>query len=129
MAEMSSTDNLVPMFRELLELMKTQNGLIKGQAATLQVHTGMLGTLQTDVTKRMYKLVDWFIWSLMDTCIDEKAYQTKGLEDEQAWGPLEKEAIAKIKAIVEGWKDLMNISLIFVCAILSCRRRGRTQID
>lgn len=46
--------------------------------------------------------------------VDDKAYEGRGLKDESTWGALDKEALAKMKVLVDGWKDLMNVSLIFV---------------
>lgn len=41
------------------------------------------------------------------------------MEDEQTWGALDKEALAKIKVTVDGWRDLMQISLVFVSTLLA----------
>lgn len=45
--------------------------------------------------------------------IDDRAHDTRPLEDEQTWGALDKESLAKIKVVVEGWRDFMQISLVF----------------
>ncbi|KZS91987.1 hypothetical protein SISNIDRAFT_129048 [Sistotremastrum niveocremeum HHB9708] len=61
----------------------------------------MLDTLEKDATK------------------NDKAYESRGLKDEQTWGALDKEALAKIKVTVDGWRDLMNVSLIFIALFLT----------
>lgn len=45
---------------------------------------------------------------------DDRAHEGRNLDDEQTWGALDKESLAKIKVMVDGWRDLMQISLVFV---------------
>ncbi|KZS90441.1 hypothetical protein SISNIDRAFT_179696 [Sistotremastrum niveocremeum HHB9708] len=41
------------------------------------------------------------------------------MDDEQTWGALDKEALRKIRVRVEEWRDVMNISLIFIALFLT----------
>ncbi|KZT33434.1 hypothetical protein SISSUDRAFT_1066158 [Sistotremastrum suecicum HHB10207 ss-3] len=102
-------------FEELLELIRAQNVLLVEQSKTLteqkleivdqhrtiKRHTGMLETLEKDVTK------------------DDRAHGSRALDDEQTWGALDKESLMKIKVVVEGWRDLMQISLVFIALFLT----------
>ncbi|KZT36050.1 hypothetical protein SISSUDRAFT_1063963 [Sistotremastrum suecicum HHB10207 ss-3] len=79
------------------EQSKTQ----KEQSQLLRDHSKMLEALERDATR------------------DDKPYEGRGLRDESTWGALDKEALAKIKITVDGWKDLMNVSLIFIALFLT----------
>ncbi|KZT41786.1 hypothetical protein SISSUDRAFT_1042289 [Sistotremastrum suecicum HHB10207 ss-3] len=105
----------ISKFDKLLFLMENQNTLIEslgntlqnhsqilqGQHATMEKHTSMLEALEKDATK------------------DDRPHDTRPLEDEQTWGALDKESLAKIRVVVEGWRDLMQISLVFIALFLT----------
>ncbi|KZS92690.1 hypothetical protein SISNIDRAFT_509706 [Sistotremastrum niveocremeum HHB9708] len=107
----------ISKFDKLLFLMENQNTLIEslgntlqnhsqilqGQHATMEKHTSMLEALEKDATKE----------------IDDRPHDTRPLEDEQTWGALDKESLAKIRVVVEGWRDLMQISLVFIALFLT----------
>ncbi|KZT40894.1 hypothetical protein SISSUDRAFT_416729 [Sistotremastrum suecicum HHB10207 ss-3] len=106
-------------FDQLLELIKTQNVLIseqsralnaqkedikaelRAQLHTMNKHTSMLQTLETEATK------------------DDKAHEGRALGDAQTWNALDKEALAKIKVMVEEWREVMQISLVFIALFLT----------
>ncbi|KZS91106.1 hypothetical protein SISNIDRAFT_468030 [Sistotremastrum niveocremeum HHB9708] len=106
-------------FDQLLELIKTQIGLLteqsralyaqkeeikaelRAQLHTMNKHTTMLQALETDATK------------------DDKAYEGRALGDAQTWNALDKETLAKIKVVVEQWRDVMQISLVFIALFLT----------
>ncbi|KZT41534.1 hypothetical protein SISSUDRAFT_1059267 [Sistotremastrum suecicum HHB10207 ss-3] len=92
---------LVSKFDKLLLLIEKQNVLMEKHAQTLDKHTGMLESIEKDATK------------------DDRAHDERSLEDEQTWGALDKESLAKITLMAEGWKGLMNISLIFTALFLT----------
>ncbi|KZS91619.1 hypothetical protein SISNIDRAFT_516273 [Sistotremastrum niveocremeum HHB9708] len=92
---------LVSKFDKLLLLIEKQNLLMEKHAQTLDKHTGMLESIEKDATK------------------DDRAHDERSLEDEQTWGALDKESLAKITLMAEGWKGLMNISLIFTALFLT----------
>ncbi|KZT41682.1 hypothetical protein SISSUDRAFT_233291 [Sistotremastrum suecicum HHB10207 ss-3] len=107
-----STSTSPSRFDQLLELIKTQNGLIseqkeeikaelQAQLQTMNKHTTMLKTLETDATK------------------DDKAHEGRALGDAQTWHALDKETLAKIKVMVEEWRDVMQISLVFIALFLT----------
>ncbi|KZS86787.1 hypothetical protein SISNIDRAFT_491632 [Sistotremastrum niveocremeum HHB9708] len=100
--------DLAPIFSSMLSLMKDQNKMMAEQGTTqkeqsqlLKDHSKMLEALEKDATR------------------DDKAYEERGLKDESTWGALDKEALARIKVLVDGWKDLMNVSLIFIALFLT----------
>ncbi|KZS93753.1 hypothetical protein SISNIDRAFT_454175 [Sistotremastrum niveocremeum HHB9708] len=113
---MSSTPS---KFDQLLELIKAQNGLIseqskasnaqneeikaelRAQLHTMNKHTTMLQALETDATK------------------DDKAYEGRALGDAQTWNALDKESLAKVKVMVEEWREVMQISLVFIALFLT----------
>ncbi|KZT32326.1 hypothetical protein SISSUDRAFT_1055684 [Sistotremastrum suecicum HHB10207 ss-3] len=64
-------------------------------------HTTMLQTLETDATK------------------DDKAYEGRKLGDAQTWNTLDKEMLAKIKVMVEEWREVMHISLLSIALFLT----------
>ncbi|KZT34450.1 hypothetical protein SISSUDRAFT_1065321 [Sistotremastrum suecicum HHB10207 ss-3] len=106
-------------FDQLLELINWQNYLISKQSRALyaqnegiqaelraQLHTmnkqtTMLQALETDATK------------------DDKAYEGRKLGDAQTWNALDKETLAKIKVMVEEWREVMQISLVFIALFLT----------
>ncbi|KZT33161.1 hypothetical protein SISSUDRAFT_1066351 [Sistotremastrum suecicum HHB10207 ss-3] len=106
-------------FDQLLELIKMQNGLIseqsralntqkeelkaelRAQLQTMNKHTTMLQALETNATK------------------DDKAYEGRTLGDAQTWNALDKEALAKIKIMVDEWREVMQISLVFIALFLT----------
>ncbi|KZT31070.1 hypothetical protein SISSUDRAFT_1068148 [Sistotremastrum suecicum HHB10207 ss-3] len=106
-------------FDQLLELVKTLNGLVSEQSRALNVqkeeitaelraqlqtmnkHSTMLQALETDATK------------------DDKAYEGRKLDDAQTWNALDKETLAKIKVMVEEWREVMQISLVFIALFLT----------
>ncbi|KZT31454.1 hypothetical protein SISSUDRAFT_1067745 [Sistotremastrum suecicum HHB10207 ss-3] len=92
---------LVSKFDKLLALMETQNSLIEKQGQTLEQHTGMLESIEKDATK------------------DDRAHEGKTLANEQTWGALDKESLSKMKLMADGWKGLMNVSLIFIALFLT----------
>ncbi|KZS91656.1 hypothetical protein SISNIDRAFT_456580 [Sistotremastrum niveocremeum HHB9708] len=108
-------ESLVSRFDKLLALIENQNQLMEKQGHTLEKqrneleeqhktikrHTGMLETLEKDATK------------------DDRPHEPRTMEDEQTWGALDKEALAKIKVTVDGWRDLMQISLVFIALFLT----------
>ncbi|KZT33160.1 hypothetical protein SISSUDRAFT_1066350 [Sistotremastrum suecicum HHB10207 ss-3] len=106
-------------FDQLLELVKTLNGLVseqskalntqkeeikaelRAQLQTMNKHSTMLQALETDATK------------------DDKAYEGRKLGDVQTWNALDKETLAKIKVMVEEWREVMQISLVFIALFLT----------
>ncbi|KZS88895.1 hypothetical protein SISNIDRAFT_469786 [Sistotremastrum niveocremeum HHB9708] len=106
-------------FDQLLELVKTLNGLVgeqskalnaqkeeikaelRAQLDTMKKHSTMLQALETDATK------------------DDKAYEGRKLRDAQTWNALDKETLAKIKVMVEEWREVMQISLVFIALFLT----------
>lgn len=83
------------------------------QSQLLKDHSKMLEALEKDATRGLTAI---FTETMIadDKVVDDKAYEGRGLKDESTWGALDKEALAKIRVLVDGWKDLMNVSLIFV---------------
>ncbi|KZS86792.1 hypothetical protein SISNIDRAFT_541213 [Sistotremastrum niveocremeum HHB9708] len=107
-------EELAPLFSQMLDLMREQNKMMAEQGKTqteqsqiLRDHSKMLEILEKDATRAADKVVD------------DKAYEARGLRDESTWGALDKEALAKMKVMVDGWKDLMNVSLIFIALFLT----------
>ncbi|KZT36053.1 hypothetical protein SISSUDRAFT_94772 [Sistotremastrum suecicum HHB10207 ss-3] len=105
---MNTLGDLAPVFTRMLSLMEDQNKMMADQRKTqteqsqlLRDHSKMLEALEKDATR------------------DDKAYEGRGLTDESTWGALDKEALAKMKVLVDGWKDLMNVSLIFIALFLT----------
>ncbi|KZS91655.1 hypothetical protein SISNIDRAFT_487316 [Sistotremastrum niveocremeum HHB9708] len=99
---------LVSRFDKLLFLIENQNDLmakqreeLAGQHQTLKKHTGMLESLEKDATK------------------DDRAHEPRTITDEQTWGALDNESLAKIKVTVDGWRDLMQVSLVFTALFLT----------
>ncbi|KZS88905.1 hypothetical protein SISNIDRAFT_469798 [Sistotremastrum niveocremeum HHB9708] len=106
-------------FDQLIELIKTQNGLISDQSKasnaqkeeikaelraqlhTMDKHTSMLSALGKDATR------------------DDRPLDGKEWNNDQAWGALDKESLAKIKVMVDEWRDLMQISLVFIALFLT----------
>lgn len=113
-------DDLGPKFDRMIGLMEEQNRIMTQQSQTqteqsqiLRDHSKMLEALEKDATRGLTAI---FTETMIadDKVVDDKAYEERGLKDESTWGALDKEALAKIKVLVDGWKDLMNVSLIFV---------------
>ncbi|KZS92084.1 hypothetical protein SISNIDRAFT_512999 [Sistotremastrum niveocremeum HHB9708] len=104
---MAAKEDLAPKFDRMIGLMEEQNKMIGEQGKTLKEHSKMLEALETDATR------------VADNAVDDKAYEGRGLKDESTWGALDKEALAKMKVLVDGWKDLMNVSLIFIALFLT----------
>ncbi|KZT32267.1 hypothetical protein SISSUDRAFT_560881 [Sistotremastrum suecicum HHB10207 ss-3] len=94
-------DDLAPKFDRMIGLMEEQNKMMGEQGKTLKEHSKMLEALEKDATR------------------DDKAHEGRGLKDESTWGALDKEALARLKILVDGWKDLMNVSLIFIALFLT----------
>ncbi|KZT36952.1 hypothetical protein SISSUDRAFT_914236 [Sistotremastrum suecicum HHB10207 ss-3] len=106
-------------FDQLLELFKTLNGLVseqsralntqkdeikaelQAQLRTMDKHTAMLSALEKDATR------------------DDRALDGKAWNNDQTWGALDKESLAKIKVMVDEWRDLMQISLVFIALFLT----------
>ncbi|KZS92061.1 hypothetical protein SISNIDRAFT_486993 [Sistotremastrum niveocremeum HHB9708] len=104
----SSIGDLGTKFDVMIDLMKSHIAIVTEQSKTqteqsqiLRDHSKMLEALEKDATR------------------DDKAYEERGLKDKSTWGALDKEALAKMKVIVDGWKDLMNVSLIFIALFLT----------
>ncbi|KZS86793.1 hypothetical protein SISNIDRAFT_553455 [Sistotremastrum niveocremeum HHB9708] len=93
--------DLAPRFDRLISLIEEQNKIMGEQGKTLKEHSTMLEALEKDATR------------------DDKAYEGRSLKDELTWGALDKEALAKMKVAVDGWKDLMNVLLIFIALFLT----------
>ncbi|KZS88906.1 hypothetical protein SISNIDRAFT_489752 [Sistotremastrum niveocremeum HHB9708] len=124
---------LVSRFDRLLALMEVQNGLIKEQSRalleqkvelaaqhrTLRKHTTMLQSIEKDATKGECCLDSSFSKPVVNHTVDDRAHEERQLKDEQTWGALDKESLAKIKVKVEQWRDLMNVSLIFIALFLT----------
>ncbi|KZT31107.1 hypothetical protein SISSUDRAFT_1068091 [Sistotremastrum suecicum HHB10207 ss-3] len=107
-ASLFSIGDLGSKFDVMIDLMKSHIDIVTEQSKTqteqsqiLRDHSKMLEALEKDATR------------------DDKAYEGRGLRDESTWGALDKEALAKIKVLVDGWKDLMNVSLIFIALFLT----------
>ncbi|KZS88893.1 hypothetical protein SISNIDRAFT_528660 [Sistotremastrum niveocremeum HHB9708] len=106
-------------FDQLLELINWQNYLIseqskalnaqkeeikaelQAQLRTMDKHTTMLSALEKDATR------------------DDRALDGKDWDNDQTWGALDKESLAKIKVMVDEWRDLMQISLVFIALFLT----------
>ncbi|KZS92083.1 hypothetical protein SISNIDRAFT_487014 [Sistotremastrum niveocremeum HHB9708] len=100
--------DMAHVYSRMLFLMEDQNRMMASQgmmqaeqSQLLRDHSKMLETLEKDATR------------------NDKAYEGRILKDESTWGALDKEALAKMKVIVDGWKDLMNVSLIFIALFLT----------
>ncbi|KZT31688.1 hypothetical protein SISSUDRAFT_675775 [Sistotremastrum suecicum HHB10207 ss-3] len=91
----------IAIVTEQSKVQTEQSEVQKEQSQILRDHSKMLEALEKDATR------------------DDKAYEARGLTDESTWGALDKEALAKIKILVDGWKDLMNVSLIFIALFLT----------
>ncbi|KZS92054.1 hypothetical protein SISNIDRAFT_486986 [Sistotremastrum niveocremeum HHB9708] len=87
--------------KDARHLMEEQNKMMGEQGKTLKEHSKMLEALEKDATR------------------DDTAHEGRGLKDESTWGALDKEALARLKILVDGWKDLMNVSLIFIALFLT----------
>ncbi|KZS89637.1 hypothetical protein SISNIDRAFT_469156 [Sistotremastrum niveocremeum HHB9708] len=100
---------------EQSRVLKAQNEDIKAelraQLHTMNKHTAMLQTLETDATKGMNQL---YIWGVADAQIDDKAYEGRKLGDAQTRNTPDQETLAKIKVMIEEWREVMHISLIFL---------------
>ncbi|KZS91595.1 hypothetical protein SISNIDRAFT_487263 [Sistotremastrum niveocremeum HHB9708] len=83
------------------ETLQPQTEKLEEQHSTMKKHTEMLDILDVNATK------------------DDRAHDGRTLEDEQTWGALDKEALAKIKIVVDEWRDLMQISLVFIALFLT----------
>ncbi|KZS86786.1 hypothetical protein SISNIDRAFT_461492 [Sistotremastrum niveocremeum HHB9708] len=104
----SAISDLGQKFDVMIELMKSHISIVTEQSKTqaeqsqiLKDHSKMLEALEKDATR------------------DDKPFDGRGLRDELTWGALDKEALAKIKVTVDGWRDLMNVSLIFIALFLT----------
>ncbi|KZS92057.1 hypothetical protein SISNIDRAFT_467286 [Sistotremastrum niveocremeum HHB9708] len=86
---------------EVVHLMKRQNELMEEQGKTLREHSTKLDTLTRDALK------------------DDQAYERKDFRDRLTWNVLGKEAWLKTKEKVDGWRDLMQISLVFIAIFLT----------
>ncbi|KZT33678.1 hypothetical protein SISSUDRAFT_1053918 [Sistotremastrum suecicum HHB10207 ss-3] len=107
-AELNLAEALVSRFDKLLCLVENQNDLmakqreeLADQHKTMKKHSGMLESLEKDATK------------------DDRAHEPRTIKDEQTWGALDNESLAKIKVTVDGWRDLMQISLVFTALFLT----------
>ncbi|KZS88894.1 hypothetical protein SISNIDRAFT_528661 [Sistotremastrum niveocremeum HHB9708] len=121
-------------FDQLLELVKTLNGLVseqskalnaqnedikaelRAQLNTMNKHSTMLQALETDATKGIDRI---HYRAVADAHIDDKAYEGRKLGDAQTWNALDKETLAKIKVMVEEWREVMQISLVFIALFLT----------
>ncbi|KZT41795.1 hypothetical protein SISSUDRAFT_203573 [Sistotremastrum suecicum HHB10207 ss-3] len=108
-------DGLMSRFDKLLILMEHQNTLMESQGRTLEKHSEVLDDQHSTMKKHssMLEALE------KDATKDDRAHDLRPLEDEQTWGALDKESLAKIKVVVEGWRDLMQISLVFIALFLT----------
>ncbi|KZT32240.1 hypothetical protein SISSUDRAFT_566920 [Sistotremastrum suecicum HHB10207 ss-3] len=93
--------DLAPMFGQLLVLMREQNKMIADQGKTLKDQSTMLETLKTDALK------------------NDQPFEKRSLRDRLTWGMLRKEASSKTKEKVDEWKELMQLSLVFMAIFLT----------
>ncbi|KZS92085.1 hypothetical protein SISNIDRAFT_467308 [Sistotremastrum niveocremeum HHB9708] len=100
-APVATSSGLTPMFGQMLELMREQNKMMAEQGKTLKEHSTMLETLKTDALK------------------NDQPAEGRPLRDRLAWSALGKEAWIKTKEKVDGWRDLMQISLVFIAIFLT----------
>ncbi|KZS86572.1 hypothetical protein SISNIDRAFT_543898, partial [Sistotremastrum niveocremeum HHB9708] len=122
----SSIGDLGSKFDVMIDLMKSHIAIVTEQSKTqteqsqlLRHHSKMLEALEKDATRGIVQLFISVARQLTDKVVDDKAYEGRGLKAESTWGALDKEALAKIKVLVDGWKDLMNVSLIFIALFLT----------
>ncbi|KZT34991.1 hypothetical protein SISSUDRAFT_1064843 [Sistotremastrum suecicum HHB10207 ss-3] len=54
-----------------------------------------------------------------DAMKDDKPYEGRKLGDPHTWHTLDKEILAKIKVMVEEWREVMHISLLFIALFLT----------
>ncbi|KZT32757.1 hypothetical protein SISSUDRAFT_488668 [Sistotremastrum suecicum HHB10207 ss-3] len=107
--------DVVPMLGQMLELMREQNKILAKhgesqeeqskalheQNKTLKDHGTMLENLKNDVLR------------------SDQAAEGKSLVDRMTWKVLGQEAVTKTKEKVDQWKDLMDVSLIFIAIFLT----------
>ncbi|KZS92023.1 hypothetical protein SISNIDRAFT_467260 [Sistotremastrum niveocremeum HHB9708] len=118
--------DVVSMLGQMLELMREQNKILarqgenqeeqskvlKEQNKTLKDHGTMLEILKNDVLSGMG-------FSLRVTQASDQAGEGKSLVDRMTWKVLGQEAVTKTKEKVDQWKDLMDVSLIFIAIFLT----------
>ncbi|KZS92684.1 hypothetical protein SISNIDRAFT_486202 [Sistotremastrum niveocremeum HHB9708] len=114
-------NGLMSRFDKLLVLMEHQNTLMESQGRTLEKHSEVLDGQHNTMKKHssMLEALEKDATKEDERRTDDRAHDLRPLEDEQTWGALDKESLAKIKVVVEGWRDLMQISLVFIALFLT----------
>ncbi|KZT34449.1 hypothetical protein SISSUDRAFT_1065320 [Sistotremastrum suecicum HHB10207 ss-3] len=106
-------------FDQLLELVKTLNGLVSEQSRALNTHNEDIKAELRAQLKTMNKHSTMLQALETDATKDDKAYEGRKLADAQTWNALDKETLAKIKVMVEEWREVMQISLVFIALFLT----------